>query len=67
MGNFKRLGNFEDQTGEKKEAILVGEAAYIRALQRRVFWPCTVKLCTWGFACGFFSVLLELFIAFALV
>jgi hypothetical protein len=37
MGNFKRLENFEDQTGEKKEASLVGEAAYIRSLQRRVF------------------------------
>jgi hypothetical protein len=39
MGNFKRLGNFEDQTGEKKR--LVGEAAYIRPLQIRVFWPCS--------------------------
>jgi hypothetical protein len=37
MGNFKRLGNFEDGTGVKKEAILVGGADYIRPLQRRVF------------------------------
>jgi hypothetical protein len=36
MGNFKRLGNFEDKLGEK-EANLVGEAAYIRPLQTRDF------------------------------
>jgi hypothetical protein len=39
MGNFKRLGNFEDQPGEKREASLVGEAAYIRPLQRMIFGP----------------------------
>jgi hypothetical protein len=39
MGNFKRLGNFEDQIGGKRGLSLVGEAAYIRPLQRRVFWP----------------------------
>jgi hypothetical protein len=38
MGNFKLLGTFEDQTGEKKEASLVGEAAYIRPLIRRDFF-----------------------------
>jgi hypothetical protein len=39
MGNFKRLGNFEDQTGGKKEASLVGEAAYILPVQKVFFGP----------------------------
>jgi hypothetical protein len=25
MGNFKRLGNFEDQTGEKKRLVWLGK------------------------------------------
>jgi hypothetical protein len=42
MGNFKRLGNFEDQTGEKKRLVWLGKQptiGYIQPLQRRFFWP----------------------------
>jgi hypothetical protein len=39
MENYKRLGNFEDQSRVGGKASLVGEAAFIRPLQRRVFWP----------------------------
>jgi hypothetical protein len=40
MGNFKRMsGEFWGPNWGKKEASLIWEAAYIRPLQRRVFWP----------------------------
>jgi hypothetical protein len=38
MGNFKKLEILRTKLG-KKEASLVGEAAYNRPLQRRVFMP----------------------------
>ena len=38
MGIFYWNGEFKDYTGEKKKAILLVEAIFIRPLQRRVFW-----------------------------
>jgi hypothetical protein len=42
MGNFKRLGNFEEQTEEKKEASLVGEGPkqpVFDFYKEGFFWP----------------------------
>jgi hypothetical protein len=39
-GKFQKTGEFRGPNFRgKKEASLVGEAAYIRPLQRKVFWP----------------------------
>ena len=36
-GIILQMGNFQDKTGEK-EAVLLGEAAFIRSLQSRAFF-----------------------------
>ena len=44
MGNFYRNGEFSGQNWGKKKAILLGEVAFIRPLQRSFFGPEHSKL-----------------------
>ena len=46
MGHCYWNGEFLGQNWGKRETILLGEAAFIRPLQRRVFWPCLCKFVT---------------------
>jgi hypothetical protein len=45
MGNFKTLGILRTELGGKKEASLVGEAAFIGPLQKKgILWPQKYKI-----------------------
>jgi hypothetical protein len=39
MGNFKRLGNFEDQTGEKKRLVWLGKQPIFGLYKEGFFGP----------------------------
>jgi hypothetical protein len=39
MGNFKRLGNFEDQTGEKKRLLWLGKQPIFGFYKEGFFGP----------------------------
>jgi hypothetical protein len=41
MGNFKRLGNFEDQTGEKKRLVWLGKQPIFSLYKEGFLGPAT--------------------------
>jgi hypothetical protein len=44
MGNFKRLGNFEDQNGEKKRLIWLGKQPIFGLYKEGFFGPVRRRL-----------------------
>jgi hypothetical protein len=43
MGNFKSLGNFEDQTGEKKRVVWLGKQPIFGHYKEEFFGPALIE------------------------